>query len=227
MLGYYLDLAWRSLRRSPGLTALMVLSIGVGVMLAMSSWTLVHLMARNPLPQKSARIYFPTVAMWSPAVLQKQTGSRDPPQLLDYGTAEALLRDHRAHYQSAVYWINTTIVPNVTGEHPFYVSGFAVTGQFFPMVDAPFEYGSGWSDADDANRAQVVVIGQELNNRVFGGGNSVGKMLGIRGHDYRIVGVLKHWDPEPAYYDVPAFGGYMTQAPGVFLPFNTAIAAKL
>ena len=31
MLGYYIDLAVRSLKRSPGLTMLMVLAIGFGV----------------------------------------------------------------------------------------------------------------------------------------------------------------------------------------------------
>ena len=56
MFGYYLGLAFRSLKRSPGITALMVLSIGVGVALAMTTWTLVHSLAGDPIPQKSARL---------------------------------------------------------------------------------------------------------------------------------------------------------------------------
>ncbi|WHZ19919.1 MAG: ABC transporter, ATP-binding protein [Rhodanobacteraceae bacterium] len=226
MLGYYLDLAWRSLRRSPGLTALMVLSIGVGVALAMSTWTLQHLLARDPIPQKSGVIYFPTIDMWGPAA-SKQYKNNDPPVLLDYATAEALLREHRATYQSANYWIVPTVVPDQVGLHPFNASGFAVTGEFFPMLDVPFQYGSGWSDADDKDRAQVVVIGRLLNDKVFGGGDSVGKTLQLNGRNYQVVGVLKDWNPQPAYYDVPAFGGFMIKPTEVFVPFNTAIAAQI
>jgi putative ABC transport system permease protein len=224
VFGYYLDLAWRSLKRSPGLTVLMVLSIGVGVALAMSTWTLVHLMARDPIPQKSAQIYFPTLDMWGPAARGKTSRDGDPPVLLDYGTAEALLHDRRATYQSANYWIAPTVVPGRAGLHPFNVSGFAVSGQFFPMLDVPFQYGAGWSNADDGDRAQVVVIGRELNNKVFGGGDSVGKTLELDGRNYQVVGVLKDWNPQPVYYDVPAFGGFMIQPVEVFMPFSTAIA---
>lgn len=227
MLAYYLDLAWRSLKRSSGLTALMVLSIGVGVALAMSTWTLVHLMARDPIPEKSAQLFVPTIDMWGPAAHANATQGNDPPVLLDYGTAEALLHDHRAQYQSANYWIAPTVVPGKVGLHPFNASGFAVTGQFFPMLNVPFKYGSGWNDADDEDRAQVVVIGQQLNNKVFGGGDSVGKTLELDGRNYRVVGVLKDWNPQPVYYDVPAFGGFMIQPVEVFMPFKTAIAAQI
>ncbi len=227
MFAYYLDLALRSLKRSPGLTALMVLSIGVGVALAMSSWTLVHLMSRDPIPEKSARIYFPTIDMWGPTAHGKSAAANEPPVLLDYGTVEALLGDHRARHQSAAYWFTPTVVPSARGEHPFTSSGFAVDGEFFPMLDVPFKYGSGWSDADDAARAQVVVISQQLNDKVFGGGDSVGKTLGIDGREYRVVGVLGDWNPQPTYYDVPANGGFMLQPTGLLLPFDTAIAARI
>jgi len=227
MFGYYLDLALRSLRRSPGLTALMVLSIGVGVALAMSTWTMVHLMERDPIPQKSAQLFVPTVDMWGPAAHAKATRGDDPPVLLDYGTAEALLHDQRAKFQSANYWIAPTVVPDKAGLHPFNVSGFAVTGEFFPMLGLPFQYGAGWSNADDKDRAQVVVIGQQLNNKVFGGGDSVGKTLQLDGRNYQVVGVLKEWNPQPVYYDVPAFGGFMIQPVEVILPFNTAVAAEI
>ena len=227
MLAYYLQLALRSFRRSPGLTALMVLSISVGVALAMSTWTLVHLMARDPIPEKSSQIYFPTIDMWGPTAHAKATNGNDPPDLLDYGSAEALLRDHRAKYQSAVYAIQPAVVPASTDVHPFHEFGFAVTSEFFPMLDVPFRYGNGWRDADDAARAQVVVISHALNDKAFGGGDSVGKMLSIGGRDYRVVGVLGDWHPRPSFYDVPAVGALLQNPPGVFLPFNSAIAAQI
>lgn len=227
MFGYYLDLAWRSLRRSPGLTALMVLSIGVGVALAMSTWTLQHLMSGDPIPQKSAQIYFPTIDMWGPAAHAKATNGNGPPDLMDYGVVEALLRDHRATYQAAVYAIAPTIVPAKSDAHPFAGFGFAVSGEFFSMLDVPFKYGSGWSDADDAARAQVVVISGGLNDKLFDGADSVGKSFVIDGHDYRVAGVLGDWRLRPAIYAIPAVGALMPEPPGLFVPFGTAIAAQM
>ena len=226
MLGYYFNLAMRSLKRSPGLTALMVLSIGIGVALAMSTWTLERLMSRDPIPQKSAVLYFPTVDMWGPAAHAKASNGNDPPDLLDYGTAVALLRDHRATYQAAVYAIQPAVVPARSDIHPFHEFGFAVSGEFFPMLDVPFKFGSGWSNADDAARAQVAVISADLNDKLFGGGDSVGKTLGLDGRDYRVVGVLGDWHPRPSFYDIPAVGPLLQNPPGVFLPFNSAIAAS-
>ncbi|TAN02704.1 MAG: FtsX-like permease family protein [Rhodanobacteraceae bacterium] len=227
MIGYYFDLALRSLKRSPGLTALMVLSIGVGVALAMSTWTLEHLMSGDPFPQKSAEIYFPTIDMWGPAAHAKASNSNDPPDLLDYGTAEALLRDHRATYQAAVYAVIPTLVPASSDVHPFREFGFAVSGEFFPMLDVPFRYGAGWSTAADAARAQVVVISGELNDKLFGGADSVGKVLRIDGREYQVVGVLGDWQPHPAFYAIPSVGALLQNSPGLFVPFDTAIAAQM
>ena len=226
MIAYYIDLAWRSLKRGPGLTALMVLSIGIGVALAMTTWALVHSLAGNPIPQKSARLYVPTIDMWGPDARTK-TGDGEPPALLDFATAQALLRDARAKYQSANYWISPTVVPEQREQHPFNASGFAVTGQFFPMLDVPFRYGSGWSDADDRERAHVAVISSGMNDKLFGGRNSVGQSFAIDGSNYRVVGVLGNWNTQFAYYDVPAYGGYMVQPVGLFLPFSTAVGAHL
>ena len=227
MFGYYLDLALRSLKRSPGLTALMVLSIGVGVALAMTTWTLVSTMSSDPIPHKSAQLFVPTIDMWGPSAHSKGNGANEPPDMLDYTTVMALMSDHRAHFQSPAYWLQPTVIPTRANEHPFGVSGYAVSGELFPMLDVPFLYGSGWSSADDAASAQVVVISRELNDKVFDGSNSVGKMLKLRGHDYRVTGVMNEWNPQPVYFDVPAMGGFMLKPISVLLPFNTAIAAQI
>ncbi len=145
MFGYYLELAIRSLKRSPGLTLLMVLAIGFGVAASMTSWSVFR----------------------------------------------------------------------------------AVYGEFFPMLDVPFKYGRGWSSSDDTNRAQVVVIGEKLNQKLFGGADSVGKIVNVEGRDYRVVGVLDHWDPQPRFYDVVNTGGFSTSSADVFLPFQTAIQAGI
>lgn len=228
MFAYYLDLAWRSLKRSPGMTALMVLSIGIGVALAMTTWTLERSLSRDPIPQKSAELYVPSIDAWGPTARAKfgDAGS-EPPDLLDYATAEALMRDHRAKFQSPIYSISPTVVPQRAGEHPFTAYGYAASSDFFPMADVPFRYGSAWSEADDSARAQVVVISGKLNDKLFGGGDNVGKMVTIEGHDYRVVGILGHWNPQPRYFVVAEASSLSIFPAGVLMPFNTAIAAQV
>ena len=223
MFRYYLDLALRSLRRSPGLTVLMILTIGFGVAASMTAWSVFRAVSGDPIPWKSSKLYVPQIDMWGPSA---QVGNTDPdkgpPDALDYEDAVSLMRDHRATLQSAMYMVGPAVVPQQAGKHPINVAGHAVFSEFFPLVDAPFAYGSGWSRDDDA--IPVVVISDHFNEQMFGGGNSVGKTLNMEGRDYRVVGVLGDWHPQPTYYDVVNAGSFNIDPEDVFLPFNTAIA---
>lgn len=228
MFAYYLDLALRSLKRNPALTALMILTIGFGVAASMTTWSVFRAVSGDPIPWKSSKLYVPQIDAWGPTT-QKNNPDPDkgPPPALTYGDAVALMRDHRAKLQSAMYMISPSIVPAQPGEHPFNTSGHAVFGEFFPMVDVPFKYGSGWSAADDEHRAQIAVISSKVNRRAFGGGDSVGKTINIDGHGYRVVGVMDDWNPQPRFYDVVNTGGFFQQDEGVLIPFNTAIAVGM
>ena len=220
MFSYYLELALRSLRRSPGLTLLMVLTIGFGVAASMTSWSVFRAVSGDPIPWKSSKLFVPQIDNWGP---KGRSSDGEPPNAMDYADAIALMRDHRAKRQSAMYQISPSIVPAQADKHPFNVSGHVVYGEFFPMLDVPFKYGSGWSADDDTNRAMVAVISSKLNQKLFGGASSVGKTVNIEGKDYRVVGVLDDWNPQPRFYDVVNTGGFSTTGDDVFLPFLTAI----
>lgn len=220
MLGYYIDLAVRSLKRSPGLTLLMVLAIGFGVAASMTTYSVFRAVSGDPIPWKSSRLFVPQVDIWGP---KGRSSDGDPADAFDYTDAVALMRGHRGKYQSAMYRVSPSIVPADPSKHPINVSGHAVYSEFFPMLDVPFKYGAGWSAEDDTQRAAVVVISSKLNQKLFAGANSVGKTVDIEGKDYRVVGVLGHWDPKPAFYDVVNTGGFTTGQDDVFLPFRRAI----
>jgi putative ABC transport system permease protein len=224
MFGYYLELAMRSLKRSPGLTALMVLAIGFGVAASMTTWSVFRAVSGDPIPWKSAQLFVPQIDMWG---AQGRGPDGEPPNAMDYTDATTLMREHRAKRQSAMYQISPSVVPADAGKHPLNVSGHAVYGEFFPMLDVPFKYGTGWSASDDTNRAPVVVINSKLNQKLFGGANSVGKSVNLEGKDYRVVGVLDNWNPQPRFYDVVNSGGFSTGTDDVFLPFQTAIQASM
>ena len=228
MFRYYLDLALRSLKRSRGLTALMILTIGFGVAASMTTWSVFRAVSGDPIPWKSSKLYVPLIDPWGPgAQSTSPDADKGPPDALDYNDAVALMHDHRATLQSAMYRVGPSVLPQRAGTHPMNVDGEAVFGEFFPMLDVTFKYGNGWSAADDERRAQVVVISDRLNRKLFGGINSVGKTLSMEGHDYRVVGVTDNWHPRPMFYDVVNSGGFYIDGDDVFLPFNTAIAASM
>jgi putative ABC transport system permease protein len=223
MFSYYLELAVRSLRRSPGLTILMVLAIGFGVAASMTTWSVFRAVSGDPIPWKSSQLFVPQIDAWGPKG-RDNTGDNEPQDAMNYTDAMALMRDHRAKRQSAMYQISPSVVPAQAGKHPLNVGGHAVYSEFFPMLDVPFLYGSGWNAQDDAQRAAVVVISSKLNEKLFGATNSVGKTVNIEGKDYRVVGVLNNWNPQPRFYDVVNTGGFSEQVEDVFLPFERAIA---
>ncbi|RDS82469.1 ABC transporter permease [Dyella psychrodurans] len=227
MLGYYIDLAVRSLKRSPGLTLLMILTVGFGVAASMVTYSVFRAVSGDPIPWKSSQLYVPQIEMWGPKGHGGAGDNGDPPDALDYTDAIALMRDHRAKYQSAMYMITPSVVPSEAGKHPINVMGHAVFNEFFAMTDAPFKYGSGWGAADDEQRAAVVVISEKLDQKLFGGANSVGKIIDVDGKDYRIVGVLNKWAPQPRFYDVVNTGGFTTNADDLFIPFMRAIDVSM
>lgn len=226
MFAYYLELALRSLRRSPGLTTLMVLAIGFGVAASMTTFSVFRAVSGDPIPWKSSKLFVPQIDMWGPKA-QGNSGNTEPPDAMDYTDAMALMRAHRAHYQSAMYQISPSVVPADASMHPVNVSGHAVYSEFFPMLDVPFKYGGSWSADDDTQRAAVAVISSKLNDKLFGGKNSVGSSLNIEGKDYRVVGVTDAWDPQPRFYDVVNVGGFSNGVEDVFVPFQRAIAVSM
>ena len=224
MFTYYLELALRSLKRSPGLTALMVLTIAFGVAASMTTYSVFRAVSGDPIPWKSSKLFVPQIDNWGP---NGRGSDGEPPNAMDYNDAITLMRDHRARLQSAMYQISPSVVPADASKHPINVSGHAVYSEFFPMLDVPFLYGSGWSADDDAQRAAVLVISSKLNQKLFGGSNSVGKTVNVEGKDYRVVGVLNDWNPQPRFFDVVNSGGFSTGIEDVFLPFQRAIAVGI
>jgi putative ABC transport system permease protein len=227
MFGYYLELALRSLKRSRGLTILMVLAIGFGVAASMTTYAVFRGVSGDPIPWKSSQLFVPQIDMFGPSSNNPAKGDNEPPNALDYTDATAFMRDHRAKLQSAMYMVNPSVIPADPAKHPINITGHAVYSEFFPMVDAPFLYGSGWSADDDTNAASVAVISSKLNEKLFAGANSVGKTINIEGKDYRITGVLNGWDPQPRFYDITNTGGFSTTRDDLFLPFTRAIAVGM
>lgn len=224
MFRYYLDLALRSFKRNRVLTALMVLALGLGIGASITTLTVLKLLSGDPLPQKSARLFTPQLDPL-PAQGYVPTEAESPfGNMLAYADAMNLLHAHRAQQQAAMALTQAKIAPLHAGDHPFYSDGVMTTADFFSMFDVPFEYGGGWSAQDGEDRARVAVIASFLNDKLFGGKDSVGRTIRVNDHPYRIVGVLKHWAPQPRFYAVNLGGRSYGNGDAVFLPLQSARA---
>ena len=225
MFAYYLDLALRSLKRNRLLTVLMVLAIAIGIGASMTTLTVMHLLSGDPLPGKSANIFYPQVDA-SPKGFTKG----GPLDVLDYRSAVDLWGAHRADRQALIANSDVKVRAPGTNLPPLMLHMLATTSDFFPMFKVPFEYGSAWTPSDDADRARVAVISSDLNDKLFGGKDSLGKTLRLKDSDVRIVGVLARWRPSPLFYDVRGgrfangdTGDFYRRSEDVFTPFQSGL----
>ncbi|MCW8807175.1 MAG: ABC transporter permease [Rhodanobacter sp.] len=222
MFAYYLDLALRSLKRNKALTALMVLAIALGIGASMTMLTVLHVLSGDPLPGRSGELYYPQV---DPQDLRGMYPSKEPPMQLTLIDGMNLLRAKRADRQALMTGGEVPIQPAQSALDPFYADARYTTADFFPMFGTPFLYGRGWSAADDEAKAREVVIARELNQKLFGGADSVGRTLRLAGTAFQIVGVLDHWQPNPHFYDLNT--GSYAYGEQVFLPLQTMIDLHL
>jgi putative ABC transport system permease protein len=226
MFAYYLKLALRSLRRNVVLTVLMIAAIGVGIGASMTTVTIFRAMDGDPIPEKSRQLFAPQIDNYGPTNKKVVAGDEEHLQdQISYTDAMNLMNARAATRQTAMYVTSLPVTPPNPGLLPFQEQTRATYRDFFPMFQVPFLYGGPWSASDDVDRAYVVVVSRELNNRVFGGANSVGRTLKLDNHDYRVVGVLNRWQPLPKYYDLTT--SKYGDGEQLYIPFSRAIESHM
>jgi putative ABC transport system permease protein len=225
MLNYYFTLALRSLKRNAVLTVLMIAAIGVGIGASMTTLTVFRAMAGDPIPNKSRQLFAIQIDNWGPKKGIVNGDERNLQEQISYLDAIGLMAARAAHRQAAMYATGFALTPSNPDLRPFQVQARGTYADFFPMFDVPFRYGSPWIRADDEGHANVVVISHDLNDKVFGGANSVGKTLNLDGQEYRVVGVLERWEPIPKFYDLN--NNKYGQPEEAFIPFTRAVDQQL
>ena len=224
LVGYHFKLALVRFRRNPALTTLIVGAIALGVATTMTAYTVLFVMSRDPIPEKSANLFVVQIDNGGPTT--RAAGSDEPPTQLAYQDAIALVREHRAVRENVSYSIALTVTPEDARLQSFSADGRATSRDFFEMFAVPMLFGRAWGGSEDSNSAQVAVLSKRLNERLFGGANSVGKVIHLGDANYEIAGVMDDWDPKPRFYDVIG-GTEFDEGQDVYIPFNTAITRKL
>jgi putative ABC transport system permease protein len=225
MLGYTLHLALKSLRRTPGLSLLMIGSIGLGISACIVTLTVYHAMSRNPIGSKNNVLYAVTLDTAAAGLPADRRRRALPPMPLSYPDATYLARSGIPR-RTAIMAVAQGALNGAPGQPVAVpVDTRATTTGFFRMFDVPFEYGGPWGAAADRGPQPVIVLSRRENVRLFAGADSVGRTLLWNNHRFRIIGVLEHWDPRPRFYDMTV--GDFARPDGAYIPFKWMTALRI
>jgi putative ABC transport system permease protein len=182
-------------------------------------------MSGNPIWWKNDVLYAVTMDFWDPNEDFFDSKPGLPPSQLTY-------RDAMAVWESDIP-MRTVVMHKAVGvlstedgaARPDRVLTRVTSADFFAAFDVPFQYGGTWTDQADRGPEPVLVISRAMNEKFFGGANSVGKRIRWNDREFRIVGVRDHWQPLPTFYDVN--NGSLEEPEEVYLPFGWSVALEL
>ncbi|MGH9489023.1 MAG: ADOP family duplicated permease [Terriglobales bacterium] len=182
-----LGLALRMLARTPGVTALAVITLALGIGANTAIFSAADALLLRPLPYPhAARIY--TIGTRS-----RQNGENDNISIGQY----LLLRSH-CQACAAVAALDAGAGSNLSGGtgRPLRVSSAAVTGGYFPLLGLPLVLGRNFSAAEQApGAAGVVIVSQSLWRQRYGGDAAIlGRGVEVNGRAATIIGVAPDAD---------------------------------
>ena len=181
--------AVRSLFRTPAISAITILTLGLGIGMLVAVWSVVNAVLVEPLPYPDA-----DQLVHVGLTLQGVGISGYPMSALDY--LDYAERNTSFDGMAAIFRENL----NLTGaSSPERVTGARVSAPFFTVMGVPPQIGRAFSDDDDApGRDLVAVISHGLWQRRLGGRPSVlGDTVVVNGRSHVIVGVA------PEGFDFP------------------------
>lgn len=202
MFLYQLRIAWKSLKRNPILSSLLVGGIALGIAVATAFVTTYYVLAQDPIPTKSDRLFHVQMDAWSPDRPFRDSHPDEPPDQLTYQDAVAAMRSDIPTHQSAMFKAELNVRSTDPDQRPFRAMTRLCRGDFFHLFEPPFAFGGPWDERADRDAEPVVVLDHASNVRLFGGTDSVGETILVEGKAFRVVGVLRPWRPTIKFYDI-------------------------
>lgn len=230
MFRYLLELALHGLLRFPRNSVLAALTVAVGLAACMTTLTLLHVLSADPLPGRSQHLYL----AWIDSVQARHADYTSlngvqtvNPWMVKPDAATAVLDAHRAVRQTAVADLDLDVA-DAEGRHVQKdQSVLATTAAFMPMFGLPLRRGRPWTAAEDARRARVAMIDQELARHIFGSADPLGRTLRLGSAVFEVVGVTGRFAPSPHFYGLQSWTFDASQHESVFVPFAAAQDAGL
>ncbi|MEO8359509.1 MAG: ABC transporter permease [Vicinamibacteria bacterium] len=175
--------ASRSLRRTPGLSSLVVITLALGIGMTSTPFSMVDALIFRPYPVPNPE-----------SIVSLVSTSRD--NAFDtFSYREYLdVRDHTNSYDGVVasappegvgFAADKAATPRVRG-------GMMVSGNYFRVLGVEPRLGRGFRDDEDVvpGRDAVVVLGPDFWKNEFSSDPSVvGRTVRLNGHDFTVIGV--------------------------------------
>jgi len=181
--------AWRGLRKAPGFTAVIVVTLALGIGANTAIFSVVHAMLLKPLPYRDAdRLAF----IWLDRTATSATisGLGYPRGPMSGPDLRNLREGTRTFEAFGGIWASGTIA--LTEGEPEQLRGALVTTNFFQVLGVDAALGRTFlpediSDVDD----EAILIGWDLFQRRFGGDQSiVGRRIKVNEGFSTVIGVL-------------------------------------
>ena len=138
MLIYYLRLAAASIVKTPVISTITVMAIGLGISVSTTMITLKHVFAQNPIPHKSEQLFNVRLDSWSADGSVTSWKDGDPPKQVTYQDMNRIRKSDIPVRQSAVATVRVTAFPAEKDQQPLKPMPLCVTGTFSPCLKHPF-----------------------------------------------------------------------------------------
>jgi len=191
--------AMRSLRRTPGLTAFVVVTIALGIG-----------MTATPFSMLDALIFRPYPVPHPGNVVTLVSTSRDN-SFENYSYREYMdIRDHTKSYDGVIAnaALGTVGFSAEPGATPLVRGGMMVSGNYFRVLGVEPRLGRGFREDEDQvpGRDAVVVLGSDFWKREFAGNPAVvGRIVRLNGTAFTVIGVAPETFPGMLIFSRPDF----------------------
>jgi putative ABC transport system permease protein len=202
-------LALRSLLKTPGFTAVAVITVALAIGANTAIFSLVNALLIRPLPYKAPQ---DLVLLWEK--FTNQGLDRIPVSAPEYQDYEKLLQSYERIAAFDYVDLNLT-----TGDLPERIQGAVVAPSLFPLLGIEPIAGRVFSESERGEgNDNVVMISARLWQRRFNSDPSlVGKQLSLNGRTFTVIGIM----PAKFEFPVPLFnvqGGTFAQRVDIWKP---------
>ena len=197
----------RSLRRTPGLTAFVVITLALGIGMVSGTFSMVDALIFRPYPVPH------------PTGIVTLVGTTHDSSFDDFSYREYLdLRDKTQSYDGVIANSEMKAVgfSSATANTPRVTGGMMVSGNYLHVLGVEPQLGRGFRMEEDqvAGRDAVVVLGPEFWRREFGSDPFVvGRHVRLNGVDFTVIGVAPEKFPGMYIFDHPDFYIPLAMAP--------------
>jgi len=204
--------AVRSLRRAPGLTAVVVVTIALGIGMTATPFSMLDALVFRPYP-------VPRPGDVVTITGTSRDGGFDQFSHLEYLDIRAQAKSYDG--VAANTWVTSVGFSSRPGVLPIIRGGMLVSGNYFRVLGVEPTVGRGFTESEDSvpGRDAVVVLAPDFWKREFAGAPSVvGRIVRLNGTEFTVIGVAPESVPGMQIFVRPDF--YMPLAMAKTFPMN-------